>query len=119
MLALWEYFDLNPDCRLIDVEELAIPGSSSQRVHDVVRALDGDVYVTGHGAKNYLEHNLFENSAIAVEYMDYQCVAYSQLHGEFTPYLSALDLIANCGKAGREMIRSGSINWKEFIGEGV
>lgn len=119
MIALWEYFDLNPDCKLIDVEKLAIPGASSQRVHDVVRALAGNVYITGHGAKNYLEHDLFENSAISVEYMDYQRAAYSQLHGEFTPYLSALDLVANCGKEGREMIRSGSINWKAFIGGGV
>lgn len=119
MIALWEYFDLNPGCRMIDVETLAIRGSSSKRVHDVVRALDGDVYITGHGAKNYLEHDLFENAAIAVEYMDYQCAAYSQLHGKFTPYVSALDLVANCGKEGREVIRSGTINWKKFIGEGV
>jgi hypothetical protein len=47
--------------------------------------------------------------------MDYRLDPYPQLHGDFTPYVSALDLIANCGVSGRDRIRSGTLYWKEFV----
>ena len=75
---------------------------------------EGDVYVTGHGAKNYLDHEAFERGGVHVEYMDYQRRAYPQLHGEFTPYVSILDLIANMGREGRDLICSGTVSWREF-----
>jgi len=52
---------------------------------------------------------------VRVEYMDYAKREYPQLHGAFTPYVSALDLAANCGPEGREVIDSGTIYWKDFM----
>jgi hypothetical protein len=49
--------------------------------------------------------------------MKYEMVPYPQLHGEFTPYVTGLDLLANCGREGRSVICSGAIDWKEFICE--
>jgi len=117
ILALAEYFDINQTCRFIESSSLGVGGSSSQRLHDIVKVLGGKVYITGHGARNYLDHNLFEQSGIEVRYMQYKCNPYQQLHGEFTPYVTALDLVANCGKAGAGVINSEAINWKEFINE--
>jgi hypothetical protein len=94
---------------------LGIGGSSSQRVLDIVKALGGARYVTGLGARKYLDHQLFEDSGIRVEYMDYNKSSYKQLHGEFTPYVSILDLIANKGKDGIEIIQSGTIDWKDYL----
>ena len=51
-----------------------------------------------------------------VKYMDYRKTPYPQLHGEFTPYISVLDLIANVGADGMRFIDSPSIDWKEFLG---
>ena len=81
-------------------------GSSAQRVCDIVQVLEGTDYITGHGARNYLDHAAFERSAISVRYMDYRCVSYEQGHGEFTPYVTALDLVANCGRDGARFIQS-------------
>lgn len=94
---------------------LNIPGSGSERVLAVVKAMRGDVYVTGHGAKNYLNHQLFDNAGIDVKYMSYLRVSYPQLHGIFTPYVTALDLVANCGRAGEQYIRSSAVPWKQFL----
>jgi hypothetical protein len=94
---------------------LGIDGASSSRVLDIVLALGGRRYITGHGARNYLDHGLFEEAGVRVEYMDYQRLPYPQQHGQFTPYVSVLDLIANCGPEGRKFICSGSVYWKEFI----
>jgi hypothetical protein len=96
--------------------EMTIGGESSRRVLDIVLAVGGNVYVTGHGARNYLDHELFERAGVQVRYMDYRKAAYPQLHGEFTPYVSVLDLIANVGADGVRFIDSPSVHWKEFLG---
>jgi len=116
-LALADYFGLTDDLRQYDVTSLNIPGNSSQRVLDVVRKVDGTVYITGHGARNYLDHAAFEQAGVAVQYMHYRRLPYPQLHGEFTPYVSALDLVANCGREGIRYIQSTTIAWKEFVNE--
>jgi hypothetical protein len=117
ILVLSEYFELAEKKKFLNSTELNIQGSSSQRLHDLCVAVGADSYITGHGARNYLDHHLFERSKISVEYMRYQMQSYPQLHGEFTPYVTALDLIANCGKQGAQFICSGSINWREFLNE--
>jgi hypothetical protein len=83
----------------------------------IVKELGGDTYITGHGAARYLDHARFESDGVRVEYMDYQCTPYPQLHGEFTPYVTGLDAVANCGRDGATLIRSGSKYWQEHINE--
>ena len=117
ILALSRYFKLTGNTKFINSEDLNISGASSQRLHDLCVVTDADVYVTGHGARNYLDHDLFERSGVSVEYMKYKMLPYSQLHAEFTPYVTGLDLVANCGKDGARFVCSESINWKEFIYE--
>lgn len=117
ILALSGYFGLENGTRFLRSDDLGVSGSSSQRLHDLVRSVGGNVYITGHGARNYLDHEIFEQSGIEVRYMQYRCYPYLQLYGEFTPYVTALDLIANCGATGKQYIQSDSINWKEFIHE--
>jgi hypothetical protein len=115
MAALASYFEVSDTLRWVRMSDLCIPGKSWERVLSTVKALDGDVYVTGHGARNYMDHKAFEQAGVTVRYMDYARREYPQLHGEFTPYVSALDLIANCGKEGRSAITSGTVHWREFI----
>lgn len=117
MLAVGRYFNCLGDARVIDVVDLNISGVSSERVLDVVMLFGGDNYITGHGAKNYIDHQLFENARIKINYMDYKKTLYPQLHGSFTPYVSSLDLIANCGAEGIKKIHSEAIYWKEFLSE--
>ncbi|GAA3540126.1 WbqC family protein [Zobellella aerophila] len=117
MYGLLDYFNLIGNKEFIDVTDLNISGSSSLRVFDIVKMLGGTTYITGHGAASYLNHSLFEENGINVEYMNYQCKHYPQNHGDFTPYVSSLDLIANMGANGIDVICSGTKNWKDFIDE--
>lgn len=114
ILALARYFGLDATTHFDSSEKLGVGGSSSLRLRDLCLALGADVYVTGHGARNYLEYDLFEQAGIQVEYMDYRRIPYPQLHGEFTPYVTGLDLVANCGQAGASVICSNAIYWKEL-----
>jgi len=115
LLALCRYFGLDRSTRFVDVQSLRIGGAGSRRVLDVVRRLGGSVYVTGHGAARYLEHELFESEQVQVAYMNYRREPYPQLHGAFTPYVSSLDLVANCGRDGLRHICSDTVSWKEFV----
>lgn len=117
MLALADYFGIDVNARFVDVTTLNIPGSNSDRVLGVVKQLHGDVYITGHGAARYLNHEQFERSGVQVEYINYRLVPYPQSHGSFTPYVSGLDLVAHCGRAGIEYICSESLPWRKFVNE--
>lgn len=117
MLILADYFDLKPRECFQDIQELGISGAGSSRVLEIVLRLGGNTYVTGHGARNYLDHEAFERVGVDVQYMNYSCSQYQQLHGQFTPYVSALDLVANCGVEGRNLIQPTTINWKDFLNE--
>lgn len=117
MLSLCSYFDLDKTTRFADAGDFAIGGSGSVRVLELVKAVGGTDYITGHGAKNYLDHRMFEAEGISVSYMDYQCTPYTQSHGAFTPFVSALDLVAHCGRGGLTKIASQTRDWKEFVNE--
>jgi hypothetical protein len=115
MMKCCSYYGLDDGRRFVEVGELGVHGTSSLRVRDIVIALKGSCYVTGLGARGYLDHGMFEESNIRVEYMNYKRIPYQQLHGSFTPYVSLLDLIANAGPRGIDCISSQSIHWKEFL----
>lgn len=110
-----EYFEAAFDCEFMDARDLKVGGSGSDRVLSIVRALGGDTYITGHGARHYLDHEEFEANGVRVEYMDYQMLPYRQSHGEFVPYVTVLDLIAHEGKAGADFIQPRTKHWKEFL----
>lgn len=115
MTALLDYFDLAKHVEFYISSHMNVQGSSTQRVLDICQQLKAISYLTGHGAKHYLQHELFETAGIEVHYMDYGLHPYIQQNGEFTPYVSALDLIANCGKNGISHISGGEIPWRQFI----
>ena len=118
VMALVDYFGLREGRQFLSSVDIGVGGTGSQRLRDITASLGARTYLTGHGARNYLDHESFCNSAIAVEYMDYKCIPYPQLHGLFTPYVSGLDLVANCGVDGVLRIASNSIPYKEFIERG-
>ena len=115
LLALAGYFELDLATRFVDVGDLKIAGAKTDRVLQVVKKLGGDQYITGHGAAKYLDHDAFESEGISVEYMDYRCRSYPQPYGEFTPYVTGLDLVARCGRAGIGYISSGTKHWRNFL----
>ncbi len=116
-LALADYFGLSTHLRQYSASEMNIPGTGSQRVLDIVLAVGGTHYITGHGGRKYLKHQAFEEYGVTVRYMDYLRLPYPQLHGAFTPHVSALDLIANCGKGGIRYIQSTTTTWEKFVNE--
>lgn len=109
------YMGLGSTLKICDSSSLGVEGQSSQRVLNLVKAVGGTRYVTGHGAANYLDHEAFETVGIGVDYMDYSLTSWPQGTGSFTPYVTILDLIAHTGAQARTYLRPGTISWQSFL----
>ena len=72
------------------------------------------------GAKNYLQHQIFEDVGVDVEYMNYDVIPWAQNNNAFTPYVSALDLVGNVVPKKRfNHLNPKTISWrKSFLEEG-
>jgi hypothetical protein len=115
MKLVLTYFGMDKNLTIARSSELNIPGKSTQRVFDIVNHFKCKTYITGHGAKNYFDHLLFENNGLDIQYIDYKKNVYPQLFGNFNPYVSILDLIANTGKDGIKYMNSTTLNWRTFL----
>jgi hypothetical protein len=77
--------------------ELAAAGSRQERLISLCRALGGETFYEGAAGRDYIDTELFRREGITVQFQDYRHPRYRQLHGEFVPYLSAVDLLFNEG----------------------
>lgn len=109
------YLGVNTARESLRTSRMAVEGSSSRRVLDLVLSVGGTRYLTGHGAANYLDHAEFERCGVQVEYMQYSKTPWPQPAENFTPYVSILDLIARVGPAAREYLAPLTLNWRDYV----
>jgi hypothetical protein len=93
MMARW----LGLTRRIERSSELGVGGERSERLLATCRHFGATTYLSGDAAQEYLDTGLFERHGIQVEWQRFAHPVYPQLHGAFEPYMSALDLILNCG----------------------
>lgn len=105
LLAGW----LGLTCRIERSSRLGIAGERSERLVNVCRRFGASTYVSGDAAEAYLEVPLFERHGIAVEWQRFVHPVYPQLHGAFVPYLSALDLLLNCGDDAHDVLAAACV----------
>jgi hypothetical protein len=95
--------------------ELNLGTHKTELVLDICHHFGATTYVTGSGARNYLGHEEFEAEGIAVEYVRYRLDPYPQMWGDFTPYVTILDLIANVGPHASELLDASTVPWREAV----
>jgi hypothetical protein len=84
-----------------------IDGEQSERLLRLCEHFGATRYLSGSAARDYLEVELFSRRGVEVVWQDYNHPVYPQLFGEFVPYLSAIDLLLNCGDESRAILESG------------
>ena len=87
---------------------LGIGGEKSERLLNMCLHFGADRYLSGDAAQDYLDVDLFGRNGVTVEWQNFQHPVYPQLHGPFVPFLSALDLIFNCGEESASILEGGS-----------
>ncbi len=93
-------------------------GKKDKLVLDICKKLDADIYVSGALGKGYLNVDEFKKEKIDVYFQDYNHPKYSQLWGDFKPYMSIIDLLFNHGKESKNIIMEENINKSDIIGGG-
>jgi hypothetical protein len=83
---------------------LGVHSKKSQLIMDIIQNCDGDSYLSGEGARDYLDSTLFEQQRVKLIWQDFRHPTYPQLHGEFIPFLSCLDFAMNCGPNIRDYL---------------
>ena len=65
---------------------------------DTMKRVSGTHFLSGDGAKTYIQPQEYEKNDIVLEFQDFKPHSYDQAFPGFVPYLSAIDLLFNTGK---------------------
>ena len=101
LLCRW----LNLEGRFMRASDLTLKGDRSERLLNLCREFGATHYLSGDSANAYLDVDLFRSHGVEVIWQNYVHPVYPQQHGPFVGYLSALDLLLNCGDASSEILR--------------
>lgn len=88
--------------------ELGLPGRRSDRILETCLHYRATRYLSGDAAKEYMDVELLQRHGVEVIWQHYPHPVYRQQHGAFVPYLSAIDLLLNCGEESAEIIARGA-----------
>jgi hypothetical protein len=88
--------------------ELGIAAEQSERLLRLCEHFGATRYLSGSAARDYLDVELFNRREVDVAWQDYRHPEYAQQYGGFVPYLSAIDLLLNCGEESRTILESGN-----------
>ena len=99
---LMKAFDI--DVEIIFSSNMGLTSKSTQRLVDMVEALDGGVYLSGSAGINYLDVSLFANKGIQVEFQDFNHPVYRQRYEGFEPNMSAIDALLNIGEIPKRIL---------------
>lgn len=77
--------------------ELGVTGGKTERLVFICRHLEGTRFYEGAAGQNYIDEALFAQHQVKLNYQRYDHPHYRQLHGEFIPYMSIIDLLFNHG----------------------
>lgn len=82
-----------------------IEGKNADLLVSICRSVDADQYLSPPGSAAYLEQSTaFTDAEIELKYFDFSHPLYPQLHGDFLPYMSTIDLLFNCGPASYSVV---------------
>ena len=108
--------ELEIKSKIVFSSELEISKKGSDRVIDICKAVGADHYITGtFWAESNLRVDEFKKSNIDVEFQKFQHPIYKQIHGEFIPEMSIIDLLFNEGRKEAKKILQNSISSSHIV----
>lgn len=85
--------------------ELDVPGEATERLVNLIGAVEGTRYYSGAFALDaYLDAGMLESTGIELEFQEWVAPHYPQMYGTFISDLSVVDLLMNCGPDSLDII---------------
>jgi hypothetical protein len=87
---------------------MTVEGTRNDLLINICKAVGADIYLSGMGAKGYMDLEKFSNEQIKVVFQDFKHPQYAQQFEKagFQPYMSIVDLLFNCGPDSLDIIKS-------------
>ena len=99
---------LNLGTAVMRSSELQGQGLKAELLASLCEQVGATEYFSPPGSREYLEaSDAFRNIGIPVHYFDFAHPEYPQLHGEFLPYMSCIEMLMNCGEQTLPLIQGG------------
>lgn len=96
--------ELSIQTKTIFSSELDISQKSSDRILEICKRLNADIYISGELGGNYLNLEDFEKSGIQIQFQKFQHPTYEQCYKPFLLNMSAIDLVFNEGKNASKVL---------------
>lgn len=90
---------------LLFSSKMNINDKKSDLILKLCKEVNAKVYLSGPFGKNYIQEERFTSAGIKVIYHDYKHPIYPQAFDGFEPYMSAIDLLFNCGPESVEIVK--------------
>jgi hypothetical protein len=102
--------ELGIDVEFVKASSLpfSLEGEKSDLVLDLCKKMKADVFIFGETGKTYAKVEDFESSGIKIIFQDYKHPKYTQVHENFVPNMSIIDLLFNCGPKSLEILMGNS-----------
>lgn len=85
--------------------QLDVSGKGSDRILNICKSLNGDVYLSGQFGKNYLKLEDFEKNNIKVIFQNFRHPVYVQCYQPFVPNMCIFDLMLNEGNNSTQILK--------------
>lgn len=95
---------LSINTKLIRSSELEPKENKSDLILELCDKTGATTYLSGPFGKDYLDLKKFHEHGIHVQFQDYEHPIYRQIHGEFLPYMSVIDLLFNEGSKSIDVL---------------
>jgi len=95
------------DIKIVRSSNLGVGVGRIDRLVEICQAFQADIFYEGASGRNYIDQERFARAGIEVEYQDYRHPGYRQLHGDFIPNLSVVDLLFNHGPESLSILTGG------------
>jgi len=101
--------------RMVRASELP-PASADPtgRLLDLCRAVGADICLAGQDGARYMDLEQFRAGRVGVWGQEYPHPTYTQLDGDFLPFLSVVDLLLNHGESSLDILRQGD-RWTPLV----
>ncbi len=96
--------NIGTDIHLLSQIDNADSGQKNELIINICRHFDANVYLSGRGAEKYNDPELLKKHGIRLDYQQFEHPAYTQLHNNFIPNLSIVDILMNHGPESRNYL---------------
>jgi hypothetical protein len=94
---------------LLRSSSMGISGARNEGIYQMLELLGARKIVFGVNGRDYADVEEYRSRGIECFFQEYRHPEYRQLHGEFSPFMSVVDLIFNCGPDSLDVIKSNNI----------